>query len=1201
MELFEELEASPRLASFYREHGIVAAIDMRGSELELIAPEICMESIWIEPHRRQADDMPCKMPATIAFFTTDLIGQNFVCFYSSEWEILKCVRIISHDDGSFTAIRGFTTIKCISATNIKGRRLMAVVEKDHSTVLYTGVCRLGTLYVQHTPIEHSLFSSTPAQLWEYMLSRESADTGYAQTETKRRRQYSVDISEEAELHSHARFMLSGLHASYEHAKMDTRLAFLTPMMASALHALSTIFALPAYVKYYREDFADLVNDAFEFRSDAAKGDLSSMRRLSERVPSLHGSVLRVLEERCLVGSLSCPTKCLPIVVLIAIGLGKIRNTFELQRAVGKNWEKKLGLSELDASFLFDTLDSIRGSPGDKCRSCARLFNVSEHFLMNLPPSVALLVCEILYDDRLLALNFFCPVPVVKPYRMLPSEEEIYRTVRFRWKYDMRFTNAMQMLDSSHPIFIPANNGVSEMEQRDMQEQMLTVVNMRTLTQCFGRAAIEFRHLVPPMNMPLSVPELCLQGRLHPCNMPFEMQHTEASKVMIEWGAFYNGVAAGLRVGSERSCNLDGEWLALSVSEQKGSASAGMIYAFGLNGHMAKINLFTIHELLSAGDRLMSASVLLGYAANMLATGDRQIYKVLVTHLPFMMGPTLLELHIDPMVQTAALVGLGLLFAKSSHLGILSLLLNEIGKPAPLDQEPWTDRYSYTLAVGFAVGLISLGQGEQLSADIPFMERYPSLQSRLLLMMEGGPRSLCVFPTNAPTDILPPGTTDSVNANVPQMSNHVMEFDNVNPHLSRNETVAKRMRAPTTLSKLEKIRPDLLLLRTLCQSLIMWNQIEPSEMYVEELVPSVLRQYVSRFFEDELILVDEDASYLSTIVDLETIARSYLNIVAGACFAIAIRYASSFCRGAFETIVMAGSGDLEVLRLCRVLRRRVVASNAQKDVALYSTQVAANTAIGLIMIGKGRYALATNDLSVAALVIAFFPVAPHSISDNRTYLQPLRFLWSLSAEERLIDVVDAQTEEPLAKAAVNILFKARFWPLPVHFKVVGTVRFARLLRTENTAAFLPLVSLCQLSLRVFLILVMGNNGVRCEEKRSGDSNKGSDVVDSDLKNLSDAEFDEMEMENECRTTIAEMGESSNSSSSTHTLQQIEFEEQRKSDWTPSYADDDIIEKDDTRFPRVQCREVTAFLERCERKGYEPTAIASHLAASVSCLP
>lgn len=85
-----------------------------------------------------------------------------------------------------------------------------------------------------------------------------------------------------------------------------------------------------------------------------------------------------------------------------------------------------------------------------------------------------------------------------------------------------------------------------------------------------------------------------------------------------------------------------------------------------------------------------------------------MYKMMVTHLPFLMGPTLLELHIDPMVQTAALVSLGLLFAGSSHLGILGQLVNEIARPAVPDQEPLTDRYSYTLAAGFAIGLISLG-------------------------------------------------------------------------------------------------------------------------------------------------------------------------------------------------------------------------------------------------------------------------------------------------------------------------------------------------------------------------------------------------------------------------------------------------------------------------------------------------------------
>lgn len=40
-----------------------------------------------------------------------------------------------------------------------------------------------------------------------------------------------------------------------------------------------------------------------------------------------------------------------------------------------------------------------------------------------------------------------------------------------------------------------------------------------------------------------------------------------AKAIVEWGAYYNGLAAALRIGDERSCKLDGEWLALSASEQ----------------------------------------------------------------------------------------------------------------------------------------------------------------------------------------------------------------------------------------------------------------------------------------------------------------------------------------------------------------------------------------------------------------------------------------------------------------------------------------------------------------------------------------------------------------------------------------------------------------------------------------------------------
>lgn len=43
--IFIAFEASPRLASLYEQRGIVSAIDMRGSELELIAPEVKQTAI----------------------------------------------------------------------------------------------------------------------------------------------------------------------------------------------------------------------------------------------------------------------------------------------------------------------------------------------------------------------------------------------------------------------------------------------------------------------------------------------------------------------------------------------------------------------------------------------------------------------------------------------------------------------------------------------------------------------------------------------------------------------------------------------------------------------------------------------------------------------------------------------------------------------------------------------------------------------------------------------------------------------------------------------------------------------------------------------------------------------------------------------------------------------------------------------------
>lgn len=52
--------------------------------------------------------------------------------------------------------------------------------------------------------------------------------------------------------------------------------------------------------------------------------------------------------------------------------------------------------------------------------------------------------------------------------------------------------------------------------------------------------------------------------------------------------------------------------------------------------------------------------------------------------------------------------------------------------------------------------------------------------------------------------------------------------------------------------------------------------------------------------------------------------------------------------------MAGSGNLQVLRLCRFLRTRVTLPDAYRDNTSHSLYSAANTVIGMLMLGRGRF-------------------------------------------------------------------------------------------------------------------------------------------------------------------------------------------------------------------------------------------------------
>uniref|UniRef100_A0A158Q8W3 Anaphase-promoting complex subunit 1 n=1 Tax=Elaeophora elaphi TaxID=1147741 RepID=A0A158Q8W3_9BILA len=1212
---------TPRLSSFC-DDSIISLIETRGSELDLLAPEICMECIWTE--RRQADP-ETSGPASTSFLTQDFIGQMYVCFYVAEQNLLKCVRGKMHDEGRMT-LNAFTTIPCKGAADVKGRKMMAVIDLDGAVILYSGITRIGALYGNyefmsfkesftssqdlqentgtcglsicapvvdlHTafvghliletqkhelvmcklpsiassffghcfflhhcikllfPIKKPLITECLLQIcsnlpldkamklssswctnntsrlldhyhdnrigaevamlvqflfaqcglhiqdfpvfreinllrnrheeeiykkkkrtehtkrigaWQkmkHLLSNEARWWSFDNAENIAPKYYIVSVNDETNFYSYSFAIFSGLHVIYESAKLDRRLVSLLFILASSLHAFARIF--------------DLKNGEKMLQTL-----LMSSRFSPERIPSWQDNLLRFLDSKSHLTSITSSHFFAPIVITIAVGLKRLKNITDVQKVLGKSYEKKLHLSKEDAEQFASILNG-NSSPIEKCEKLAQLFKFTKSSLLDLPPAVAIILCELLYEQSTKTLHFLTPAVCQKDRSHMPSAEENFLITRRRWKHDLRCINVIQMLDSRRPIFIPSNNeGLSEASQREMAERLLKSFSMRNITHAFGRSALDFRSFSPPLSRPRTIPPLNLQGRLHPTNAPIELPQSELVKPMIKWGAFYNAVAAGLCIGDSTSLHLDSEWLAMSINNLQGPEAAGLMYAFGLNGHITSMNLFMIHELLSSGDPVMSIAILLGCGVSRRATADIQMYKMMVTHLPFMMGPTLLELHIDTVIQTAALVALGLLFAQSSHMGILSQLINEIGRPACPDYEPPTDRYSYSLAAGFAIGLIALGRGEDLLSSVPFVEQYPAIASRLIVLMEGGLRSLCVFPSTISAEGASSG--NATTASSFSQSNHVRESENVNPHLTaspaavalglmylrtENKWAAESLKIPETISAIEEIRPDLILLRTLCRHLVLWNEITASKHWVEQSVPLIVLIYKERLFSEQLKIDDddeeEDLRMLQAAVDKQTIAQTYLNVIAGACFAMAVRFASTWnseayniiwhyikmvlppdaqqissklslaagvtaCLNVLATLInslgilMAGSGNLQVLRLCRLLRTRVTLPEAYRDNTSHSLYAAANTVMGMLMLGRGRYALKTDDLSIAALVISFFPVSPHTLNDNRIYLQPLRLLWVIAAEERLLCSVDADTEEFVELEGSKIIY------------------------------------------------------------------------------------------------------------------------------------------------------------------------------------
>ncbi|EFJ11009.1 hypothetical protein SELMODRAFT_126964 [Selaginella moellendorffii] len=526
---------------------------------------------------------------------------------------------------------------------------------------------------------------------------------------------------------------------------------------------------------------------------------------------------------------------------------------------------------------------------------------------------------------------------------------------------------------------------------------------------------------------LPIPKLVLAGRLpsqHDATVNLDVNAGNVSE-FTSWPEFHNGVAAGLRLAPGQA-KITRTWIVYNKPDEPSYEHAGFLMSLGLHKHLAVLAATDVFRYLAQEHDPTTVGILLGMAAAHRGTMDPAMSKMLYLHIPARHPPSFPELELSSLLQSAALMAVGLLYQGSAHRLTTEILLAEIGRKPGSDSS--LDREGYALAAGVALGLVTLGKwlccvwkhGKTfLQAEERMLGVLPTCKLKIdcaiICVMEGSIVNL---------DVTAPGATLAL----------ALMFMKTNDHV-----VAARLAIPDTHFALEYVRPDFILLRLIARSLILWDSVQATEEWIQSQVPDIIRQAVVQ------AKGSDAGADVTPDLDMEALTQAHVNILAGACLSIGLRYAGTanaeaqtllqhyalyfmkeksqaasgtspndrrVDRGTLETcldvavlslsVVMAGTGHLETLRLLRYLRQR-----NDTDI-VYGNHMAVSLAIGFLFLGGGSLTFSTSNGAVAALLISLYPRFPTSPNDHRCHLQAFRHLYVLATEARCVQTMDVDT-------------------------------------------------------------------------------------------------------------------------------------------------------------------------------------------------
>uniref|UniRef100_A0A182SDL4 Uncharacterized protein n=1 Tax=Anopheles maculatus TaxID=74869 RepID=A0A182SDL4_9DIPT len=429
---------------------------------------------------------------------------------------------------------------------------------------------------------------------------------------------------------------------------------------------------------------------------------------------------------------------------------------------------------------------------------------------------------------------------------------------------------------------------------------------------------------------------------------------------------------------------------------------GFLMALGLTGHLRKLSIYSIFDYMVRSDEMVRLGLLLGLSAAYRGTGDLATTRLLAVHVEALLPPTSVELDVSQNLQVAALLGVGLLYQGTAKRHMVEILLQEIGRPPGPEMENYVERESYSLTAGLALGLVTLGLGDSSSAlhDL-------AIPDTLYYYMNGGNRRIMVGAQKEkyrlPSFQIKEGPAVNLDVTAPgaTLALGLMYF------ATGNEAISRLLEPPTTIYILQFVRPDLLQLRIIARHLIHWDRIEATATWVEQQIPELLRQNISPLEEEDASMdeqtgddpVQHGGSAAATThesnlskVDQVLYSQAYCSVMCGSAIAIGLRFAGTADPAAIKTLdhyllyfieqgnrlnksapeapskfarsvgrqviencsmvlllslslVLAGTGDIRVLRAVRMLRSRIGVLQVT-----YGSHMAIHMALGFLFLG-----------------------------------------------------------------------------------------------------------------------------------------------------------------------------------------------------------------------------------------------------------